>query len=130
MVILSNLKALWINSGDFPLNDKVREKIQQSLDLADNSIAEHQLNEISLNAIDGYDCFIVTVNRQYLLQDLYRMIGERGQMLVVNTEGSKTEECDWEVNSPCGTHRLNLSGLSKLIVQDGRVVDIEQSIKM
>ncbi|MEI7539820.1 MAG: hypothetical protein WCJ36_03625 [Candidatus Saccharibacteria bacterium] len=109
------------------MNDKVREKISKSLGTDNISIAECQLDDISLHISDGYDYFIATINRQHLLQDLYSIIGELGQLLVIDTEGAKTREYDWEVYSPCGMHYLNFSGLLKTIIRDGIIVDLEST---
>lgn len=122
---MSILKALWINNGQLPLNDKIGEKVCLALGTTDMSITECQLDGARKHIDDGYSYFIATVNREDLLQDMYDMLNGRGQMLVISTVKVQTEEYDWKVSSPCGTVRLNFNRLLTPIVQEGNIIDLK-----
>ena len=121
---MSILKVLWINNGQLPLSDKIEEKIRLALETTDMSITECYLDDINRHVNDGYDFFIATVNREDLVQSMYDMLNEQGQMLVISTVKVQTEEYDWKVNSPCGIIRLNFSKLLTPIIQEGNIIDL------
>lgn len=123
---MSNLKALWINSGPFNLNDNIQAKIRKDLTVDEILITECQSEELAQHLNGGYDYFIITVNREDLVQEMYDMLNEHGKVMVLSIKKVEAaDDHDWETYPPCGTRYIVFSKLLIPIVQDGIITGVE-----
>lgn len=121
---MNTLKALWINSDSFKLDDNIQTKIRKDLGVTESgrlTITECQPEELAQCLNGNYDYFIITVNRKDLVQkmcDLLNRRGKGGTVLVLSAEKVKeADDHDWKVILPCGAHYMIYSKLLTPIIQ-------------
>lgn len=121
------VKALWINSGTLCLNEKIQAKIRKDLGDEEILITECRSEELSQHISDGYDYFLITVNRQDLVQYMYDNLNDLGQLRVLSTKTVEEEadDYDWTVHPPCGDVNILFEKLLTPIAQNGFVIDFE-----
>lgn len=122
---MCKLKALWINYDQLNLTDEIRDKVQTELGTTDMEITECYLDDIDQYSKDGYDYYIVTVNREDLIQELYEFIDGRGEMLVLDLEVVNGEEYDWIVSPPCGIIHVKFCGFLRPIAKLGVITELK-----